>query len=453
MSYIDNTVDDAVSYKGKIDESINLFRQAPISSTVAAGTDGEDYEVDDWAPLTLVDGLVYTFRAHVDNTGPCSITHSATGYDIKLPNGDDPAADQILLGKIYHVQRSSGDLILLNAEPAVYVEFNYIINPQFQISQRGTSFTSATSSPNNDDTYLQDRWYLLSDGNDIVDVSNLNSNVTPGVLFDVETANKKFGYAQIIENVRGANLEDLVRSLSFDAYSTGGGGITNLRAALIGWNGGIDTVTSDFISAWGAAGTNPTLIGSASYIGTPVALPALIAETAQTFRIENIPATSADNYIVFIWSDHTSTTVGDQVVISNVKLQAGPVATPYHNSHRSFDDELLLCERFYQKSYDLNTNPGSATVVGASSTRVPSTSTNLYGLQQRLPSRMRAVPTITWYSTVTGTAARVRNDGTAADLTVSATTANSQTSTGYPTTGAPADTNGIQAQWTAAAEL
>ena len=47
---------------------------------------------------------------------------------------------------------------------------NSIINGAMQVSQRATSFTS-TGSANNDDVYTLDRWTLLSDGNDAVDVT------------------------------------------------------------------------------------------------------------------------------------------------------------------------------------------------------------------------------------------------------------------------------------------
>ena len=46
---------------------------------------------------------------------------------------------------------------------------NAIINGDFKIAQRGTSFTAATTPLNDDDTYLLDRWKLLSDGDDVVD--------------------------------------------------------------------------------------------------------------------------------------------------------------------------------------------------------------------------------------------------------------------------------------------
>jgi hypothetical protein len=80
---------------------------------------------------------------------------------------------------------------------------NLIINGCMRVAQRGVSFTSATTPANSDDTYLLDRWILLSDGNDIVDVTQSTERPTTlfskSIALDVETANKKFGILQILE--------------------------------------------------------------------------------------------------------------------------------------------------------------------------------------------------------------------------------------------------------------
>ena len=96
---------------------------------------------------------------------------------------------------------------------------NRIINGGMNISQRNTSYTSANSE-NNDDVYVLDRFYILSDGNDAIDVTQ-TTTVPTGAKFsiglDVETTNKKFGIAQIIEN---ANCFDAIGgavTLSFQA--------------------------------------------------------------------------------------------------------------------------------------------------------------------------------------------------------------------------------------------
>ena len=77
---------------------------------------------------------------------------------------------------------------------------NALINGQFAVAQRGTSFVSGA---NNDTDYTLDRWKLFSDGNDIVDVTQETSTVPKNrqtaLALEVETANKKIGIAQIIE--------------------------------------------------------------------------------------------------------------------------------------------------------------------------------------------------------------------------------------------------------------
>ncbi len=80
---------------------------------------------------------------------------------------------------------------------------NALINGDFSIAQRGTSFTSSGSG-NNDDAYTLDRWYILSDGNDAIDVTQETSvvptNQLTAIALDVETTNKKFGIAH--SNIR-----------------------------------------------------------------------------------------------------------------------------------------------------------------------------------------------------------------------------------------------------------
>lgn len=89
MSYLDNTVDNATDYKGKLDESVNLLREPPVSNTTAAGVAGVDYEVVGWASITLTASRVYLFRAHAANAGPCHVDHGGSAVDIKVFDGQD----------------------------------------------------------------------------------------------------------------------------------------------------------------------------------------------------------------------------------------------------------------------------------------------------------------------------------------------------------------------------
>jgi len=225
---------------------------------------------------------------------------------------------------------------------------NRLINGDYSVAQRGTSFTS-TSSANNDDTYTLDRWYILSDGNDVVDVTQETSTVPTNQKFalalDVETVNKKFGIAQIIENVNCIGLIGGNVTLSFKAKVSSTTKLDNVKAAIVAWSGTSDTVTSDIISAWNVEGTNPTLIANATFENSPTNLN--VTTSYATYTVTgNVDTASTKNIIVFIWSDVTDTTLGDFLFITDVQLEFGNTATPFER--RSFGQELSLCQRYFQ---------------------------------------------------------------------------------------------------------
>jgi hypothetical protein len=222
---------------------------------------------------------------------------------------------------------------------------NAIINGDFAIAQRATSFVA---SANDNDAYTLDRWYILSDGNDAIDVTRETSvvpaNQKYAIALDVETANKKFGIAQIIESDNCVGLTGGTVTLSFKAKVSATTKLDNVKAAVVAWSGTADTVTSDIISAWGAEGTNPTLIANATYENTPANLS--VTTSYATYSLTaNIDTASTTNIIVFIWSDVTDTTAGDFLYVTDVQLEPGSVATPFEQ--RPIGTELALCQRYY----------------------------------------------------------------------------------------------------------
>ena len=237
--------------------------------------------------------------------------------------------------------------ILTNCTGINYNGFkNRIINGGMDIAQRGTSFTS-TSSANNDDTYVLDRFYILSDGNDIIDVTQ-TTTVPTGAKYsiglDVETVNKKFGIAQIIEN---ANCFDAIGgnvTVSFQAKVSATTNLDNIKCAIVAWSGTADTVTSDIISAWNVEGTNPTLIANATYENTPANLNVTTSFATYTVTA-NVDTASTSNIILFIWSDVTTTSLGEFLYITDVQLEKGSTATSF--DYRPYTTELQLCQRYY----------------------------------------------------------------------------------------------------------
>ena len=235
---------------------------------------------------------------------------------------------------------------------------NALINGQFAVAQRGTLFVSTA---NNDTDYTLDRWKLFSDGNDIVDVSQETTTVPTNrqyaIALDVETANKKFGIAQIIEKKNCVNLIGETVTLSFQAKVSATTNLDNVKAAIISWNGTVDEPTDDMISAWGAEGTDPTLATNFTYENTPSNLN--LTTSYATYSVTaSVDTASTDNIIVFIWSDVTTTSAGEFLYITDVKLEAGQAATPYQ--HEDFGTTFSKCQRYYAEATDAS-GPASST--------------------------------------------------------------------------------------------
>jgi hypothetical protein len=224
---------------------------------------------------------------------------------------------------------------------------NYLINGGFAISQRGTSFTSGS---NNDDAYTLDRWYILSDGNDVIDVTQntatVPTNGQSAIALDVETVNKKFGIATIIENKDCIGLIGNTVTFSFKAKVSATTQLDNVKCAIVAWSGTADTVTSDIISAWGVEGTNPTLIANATYENSPANLN-LTTSYASYSVSAAVDTASTTNLILFIWSDVTTTTLGDFLFIAESKLELGSSATAFEYAGGTIQGELAACQRYY----------------------------------------------------------------------------------------------------------
>ena len=294
------------------------------------------------------------------------------------------------------------------------------INGDMVIWQRGTSIVSdSTPVVNDDDTYICDRWILLSDGNDIVDVTRSSTGYEGGSDFscqlEVETVDKKFGIVQIIEAV---NCHDLIGgkvSLSFHAMVAGSGKLDNVKAAIVSWAGTGDSPTSDIVSAWAVEGTNPTLATSWTYENTPADLN--VTSSMAEYKIENIEidTSSTKNVAVFIWSDVTDTDLGDDLYITDVQLTPTEEAVPFQRKPISQTAED--CTRYYQTTMTWGTvgaYQGAQVKIGVGAATHAATTGNCGG--NRFNHRMRTTPTVTLYHQ-DGTAGAVYTIHNAAKIT------------------------------------
>jgi hypothetical protein len=113
--------------------------------------------------------------------------------------------------------------------------------------------------------------------------------------------------------------------------------------------------------------------------------------------------------------------------ITGVQMELGATATAFE--HRTYGEELALCQRYYQKTYNSDVNPGTVTNVGSQITRAHASSNVYYvELQRNTKVTMRTTPTVTPYST-NGASGKVKGSS---DITVIAINDEGENSFGYP---------------------
>lgn len=281
---------------------------------------------------------------------------------------------------------------------------NELINGEFAFWQEASIIDSTTTPANNDDTYICDQWILLSDGNDVVDVSRGSTSPPTGSKYflhsEVETINKKFGFFQPIENLNSLKYAGEKASLSFQVKGT----LDNCRAAIISWDGTADTITSDIVSAWNVEGTDPTLVTNWTYENTPSNI-ALTTSWVE-HKIENISIDTSGmtNIGIFIWADDTDGALSETLEIGKVKLELNSVCTKF--VPLSIFDELKRCQRFFEKSYNLETDPGSSSA-WSNSWQIQAYSANMVGFHIQYEVRKRNTAAVVVYSPNTGDSGKV----------------------------------------------
>jgi hypothetical protein len=359
----------------------------------------------------------------------------ATGLDIKqiaTPANPDSGRNKLYFksdGKLYSLT-SAGVEGEVGASASVGLFQQVVINGNFDIWQRNTTFTTP-----NDDVFLADRWNNLADGNGAWTYSRATDVPSEKSMYSFKavnvTANKQGGIVQFIENVDTKKLAGKTVSLSFQAKTTTGKEIGNLRATVLAWNSTADTVTSDVVGTWAGNGTDPTWATNwtAEVAGANKALTA----DWQKFTVQGIVLDTAStaNLAVVIWVDDTTITAGDEFFVTQVQMNVGSTASEFYP--KTFGEELRSCQRYFEKSvgYSVvpNTTDGFDETVGrgiALTTTVVSIVNGLFAAEKH------RVPTVTFYAsdsaTGAGTANRFRDDSVSGLVDIS-----SPTSTNFST--------------------
>jgi len=281
---------------------------------------------------------------------------------------------------------------------------NHLINGEMRVSQRGASFTS-TDSLNNDDVYTLDRWNLVSEGNDIVDVTQSTTVPTGGALksiaLDVETANKQFGIIQILEANNCTGLIGNEVTFSFKA-KVSNVALGDVRAGIIAWSSTADSVTSDIIATYNDD-ANPTLASNLTFENTPSDLG--VTTSWATYSVTaTIDTGSTTNVVVWIGSVDSATTTGHFLYITDCQLEIGPNKTLFEREN--YIVTLNKCQRYFER---IMMNANSQIAPGFNKSTTASVGAIRFAQQKR------AVPTAAF--SATSAHFRVWHTTTATDTT------------------------------------
>jgi len=98
----------------------------------------------------------------------------------------------------------------------------------------------------------------------------------------------------------------------------------------------------------------------------------------------------------------------NEFYLTGVQLEVGSKATEYET--RTIADDLHRCLRYFEKSYNFGSDPGTATALGQYRRRSPGTPTALTGIDIQFMVRKRATPTVLIYSTNSGADGELYNE-------------------------------------------
>jgi hypothetical protein len=139
-----------------------------------------------------------------------------------------------------------------------------------------------------------------------------------------------------------------------------------------------------------------------------------------TFTAPSANAWLAGNYLAAPGQVNAVAATSDVFRITGVTVLPGSEAPSAARSPfimRPFDQELVTCQRYWQKSYPYASPAGTLAAGGALSLVLFGTTGtgNLAGMTEHFVVSMRAAPTITAYSQRTGASGMISDDYAAAD--------------------------------------
>jgi hypothetical protein len=331
---------------------------------------------------------------------------------------------------------------------------NQLINGNFSIWQRGTSLNSSTGG-----RYLADRWKTVSVG------STYTSSRQPFTLGQTVVPNAPLYYHRnVVTSVAGAGNYTILQQHIEDVTTFANDYCTFSLWVKAATTGNIAIELTQFFGTGGSTqinipgGTFPVTTSWTKIVGL-VFIPSITGK---------VIGTADDDYVSLnIWLDAGSNynsrtnSLGQHsgtFDIAQSQVETGKGVSPYEN--KQFYEELPLCQRYFEKSYELNTVPGTITNTGANVLEELFVSNTAHGFSL-VPFNVlkRKIPTITTYSVTTGAAGKAYVDagsgaGIPGDFTTASIGGGGTKNLGFWSGTTAAGSNArIYLQWTADADI
>ena len=249
---------------------------------------------------------------------------------------------------------------------------NRLINGDMEIAQRGSSGTSG---------FVLDRWFGVN-----TSAQSQSSDAPPGFINSLEFTSSSATFPFVLQRIERFNSYDLAgQTVTVSFWAKNVSGSSNIYAEIYRANSN-DNFSN--LTLEGILNISASPSSSWTYYTASIALSAS-ATTGIELRIirNNLSATSTR--------------------ITGVQIEVGSVATPFERRH--FGQELMLCQRYYSKTYSYGVAPGNVSDIGRITVDVNGrlSTTNRYTITYPY---MRASPTITVYNPGTGGSGTVRGD-------------------------------------------
>ena len=305
---------------------------------------------------------------------------------------------------------------------------NFIINGDFDVWQRGTTFNISSAGPGE---YNVDRWKFA--GNSFTGSLIRQSFATNQT--DVPDCPAYF--------VRWINNTTMTAGQKNQF-------LTPIELTPSGFKLANQQIT---FSCWlkSASGTIPD--GNVKFVKESAVYPSVGAITTtwtkftQTWTLWN----SNQGYLWVGFEVPATYALLGGLDIAHCQLELGGVATTFKTQGPGIGDELQACQRYFEKSYNQGVALGANTNVGAYRPRHPTAGTNGSPIFFRVSKR--TTPTIVFYSRNTGATGKITNmSGGASDISCATQgyAGEGNTVANYTSTGSETNCEG---HWTADAEL